>query len=974
MKKALCIILSGVLGTILCLITHDSSALAGEVSEAVKFRSWIDEMKQRDRGPFTRLRWFCKDGSILAPQPYACSDHGGGVQHGEWSKRTKTMRQKGYFIATLLADKDKALMKGPEQADPLRQLLIEKYLMSVDDGWIMRKARYYRGAFQSEDEIRGARDILLQLVRSEDWLKRGYRTLFMAVQILPHGIDTPSVLKMRQMAADLSADDKGFMRLRNKIHSAPDASDAMAVREYAAGLPEDKAKKFLRLADLIDEIYARPPLNLPISRLSKRVRKMPNMSRSLRDMSARLISTNDPEILFETIANTMMVLRDQLANVPKAGIRLDVLDTSVLLEAEHFDLGRELMKHLDQATRSQRLQWLRSNLKATYGTGLLSRRQLDAMLKALDKLDVEEISLKEYRRQINYLSRVPGWADTNLRTEFEYSWKKMVEIEPLAELFIQDQLRGSPLLFHVEVLDSLIRDANHLAGIRSEIFGEELAGGLRSLNPGIARGTLYLLQGGQVSKFDPQGIYLLSETVASLPPVAGIITKGEGNPLSHVQLLARNLGIPNVSIDETLIKKLKPYKNKKVILAVSHDGVVRLFEDDSRYDYLFNKKSEETEVIIEPDLEKLDLDDLTFRTLDDLRATDSGVTVGPKAAKLGELRHHFPDSVANGIVIPFGSFRQLLQQPMPGAGKSVFYWMVDQYESMASLPEDSPKRKKAEQFFRKKLTKWINNANPGKSFKLRLKKQMNKVFGKDGSYGVFVRSDTNVEDLPNFTGAGLNLTVPNVVGYMNILRAIAKVWSSPFSKRAFDWRQSHMKHPEHVYPAVLLMQSVPVEKSGVLVTRDIDTGEQGWLSIAVNEGVGGAVDGQAAETIKVDARTGEVILMAQASAKTKKILAKSGGIREVPVSGRDTILFPGEIKQLIELAAHIPEKFPGMVDEEGNPLPADIEFGFLKGKLQLFQIRPFLESKRARSNEYLIEMDKAVSHTDNVQVELNKVP
>ena len=51
-----------------------------------------------------------------------------------------------------------------------------------------------------------------------------------------------------------------------------------------------------------------------------------------------------------------------------------------------------------------------------------------------------------------------------------------------------------------------------------------------------------------------------------------------------------------------------------------------------------------------------------------------------------------------------------------------------------------------------------------------------------------------------------------------------------------------MDKPEHVYPAVLLMLSVDADKSGVLVTQDIDTGSPQWLSVAVNEGVGGAVD------------------------------------------------------------------------------------------------------------------------------------
>ena len=53
----------------------------------------------------------------------------------------------------------------------------------------------------------------------------------------------------------------------------------------------------------------------------------------------------------------------------------------------------------------------------------------------------------------------------------------------------------------------------------------------------------------RLEDFLSDGIYVVPETVADLPPLAGILTAGPGNPLSHVQLLARNLGIPNVAVD-----------------------------------------------------------------------------------------------------------------------------------------------------------------------------------------------------------------------------------------------------------------------------------------------------------------------------------------------------------------------------------------------------------------------------------------
>jgi phosphoenolpyruvate synthase/pyruvate phosphate dikinase len=276
--------------------------------------------------------------------------------------------------------------------------------------------------------------------------------------------------------------------------------------------------------------------------------------------------------------------------------------------------------------------------------------------------------------------------------------------------------------------------------------------------------------------------------------------------------------------------------------------------------------------------------------------------------------------------------------------------------------------------FRKTVHDWILHTDPGPEFRSALRQRLQKRFGADGSYGVFVRSDTNVEDEPGFSGAGLNLTVPNVVGFDNIVSAIQQVWASPFSARAFAWRRTAMAASVHVYPAILLLKSVNVEKSGVLVTKDIDSGNRDWLSVAVNEGVGGAVSGQAAESLRINRRTGEVRLMAEASAPFRQQLNPGGGMIKLRASGDDQILQPDEIRKLVAFADSLPHRFPPIVDAQGRPVPADVEFGFLEGKLWLFQIRPFLESASTRADAYLRSMDSARRTRADEVVLLDAVP
>jgi hypothetical protein len=77
-------------------------------------RSWIEDMKNSERGPFRSIRWFCKDSAVLPPEPYACADHGGGSQHGEWTDRVKQLRAAGYAVANIYADLDVAVFTADE--------------------------------------------------------------------------------------------------------------------------------------------------------------------------------------------------------------------------------------------------------------------------------------------------------------------------------------------------------------------------------------------------------------------------------------------------------------------------------------------------------------------------------------------------------------------------------------------------------------------------------------------------------------------------------------------------------------------------------------------------------------------------------------------------------------------------------------------------------------------------------------------
>ena len=99
-----------------------------------------------------------------------------------------------------------------------------------------------------------------------------------------------------------------------------------------------------------------------------------------------------------------------------------------------------------------------------------------------------------------------------------------------------------------------------------------------------------------------------------------------------------------------------------------------------------------------------------------------------------------------------------------------------------------------------------------------------------------------------------------------------------------------------------------------------------------------------------------------------------GGLELLASTGSDTVLQPAEIAQVIDFSKHLPDKFASITDDEGNPAPADVEFGFVDGDLRLFQLRPFLDSKMARGISYLQQMDSRLKNTHTIEVDMKGVP
>jgi len=361
------------------------------------------------------------------------------------------------------------------------------------------------------------------------------------------------------------------------------------------------------------------------------------------------------------------------------------------------------------------------------------------------------------------------------------------------------------------------------------------------------------------------------------------------------------------------------------------------------------------------DKARLNVTDSAPMSLDLVRRKDSGIRSGPKAAYLGELKHLFPRNVARGVVVPFGAYYENYRtarvivpdslkragiavdgEPLPGFAARTYGEFFDKL-----IPAGTPEAKLAAwiqprlEIIRHTIEQTPLSDALASAIRDQLDAQGLLVAGdKTQTVGVFVRSDTNVEDQDNFNGAGLNLTLFNLKSLDDVYAGLRKVWASPFTYRSFSWRQTLIDEPLWVLPSVVILESVPSEKSGVLVTADIDTGDQSKMLIATSEGVGGAVDGTPAETLLWTGVDTE--LVTQFKSHYRRLLKREGGSEIVPATGSDYVLASREIADLTAAAIKIKEALEPARDPAGLPRAWDIEFGFAGGKLWLFQVRPFI--------------------------------
>ncbi len=939
---------------------------------AQELQKYIQEFKKDIRGPYKDIRWFCTDGSIRQPKDPCPDQIGPGVQHARYKDVVEEIAKKNkIYLGQILAYSKPADFWDPQSNfSPLKQYQLDKYLRSVDQGWINTKGRYYRGSIQAEDETAWGLAFFKGVLASDKNLQQHFFVIRNAMRDVPYQEDENLAQQMRSQSKVISDLYPAFMDLRVKIHSQPQSGDIQDVTRFIESnkgkLSPELNTQFSTLLKTMNAFFK--PTDL--QKLTKGLSAIgnPELKAQISGFTDSSTEAKNAATLVQEGAELMWSIRQNILSEKDPKTRLQLMDLSLKLE----DIIFKNETDWNPTDVRGQLQKICSLGMASAAAGYMEIYEWEQVVSDLTNFEKTSLTLEELTYTLGRARSAVEWSTSMFKAQFDEVVGLYAPFEPLANSFIDDKIRGSLVL----QLGKAVGDLGNFIATESALINKVMdisnQSAVRGLNPGYAFGELVVVE-NMVDDLEVSSdkIYIFQKPPSDLKPIAGIATVAEGNLVSHVQLLARNLGIPNAALSDENLKELKKYNGTRVFYAVSNKGSVLLKpekEMSADEKALFTKKERKDEKIAVP-VEEIRLDIVKVLNMREVDASNSGKLCGPKAANLGQLKKMFPEDVVEGLVIPFGIFKEHMDQDMPGNAGSYWKYLSTMFADAEDMRSSGKEEQEVEKFQLEKLELLrtaIKSMSLKESFIDDLENNFNGVFGKAlGDIPVFLRSDTNMEDLKDFTGAGLNLTIFNTLDKGKILQGIKDVWASPYTERSFKWRQKYLLNPENVYPSILVIPSVDVDYSGVMITKGINMGTEKDLTVAFSRGAGGAVDGQAAETHLITAQGS--LLLAPARDLYYNRLPTTGGTSREIATLEDPILNKGNIRQLRDFAITLRDILPKATKSDYKGA-YDVELGFKDNKLWLFQIRPFVENKKAMGSAYLESITPKIQNDKKIQL------
>jgi hypothetical protein len=445
-----------------------------------------------------------------------------------------------------------------------------------------------------------------------------------------------------------------------------------------------------------------------------------------------------------------------------------------------------------------------------------------------------------------------------------------------------------------------------------------------ALNTGEAVGRIHIIDKlDDTVEIGDNEILVLKELPLNLPPVRGIIVAKPSTPLSHINILAKGWGIPNVYIKDAdkLFKEYDTYVYK-LSANLTNYKLTRATPKDIEVDFISPGEQ----------IPPVNLNTKTLTGLKQMRKKDS-VSFGSKSSNLGEmLNSRIPNIIVpDGFTVPFYWYDKFMKDN--GFDKII----VENIDNNDFVHNPRVRRQKLEE-----LRSAIQNGKFDESLKAAI---VQKWKTQLGGRGVYDRSSSNSEDLPNFSGAGLYSSVPNVKEADKLIEAVKKVWASLWKFEAYEARVRNYVSQTDVYMSALIQVGVDMDRGGVMITKDPFDDENKnsvYMSAVCGHNSNVVNNDGIPEQILFNPKSNSVIVMTLSDQKNSLVFDEKGDLKETP----DKCANPQTKRVLTDLQARALAKTALTIKRVfGNKKEQDIEWGIMNGRIYIVQARPYIENK-----------------------------
>jgi hypothetical protein len=440
------------------------------------------------------------------------------------------------------------------------------------------------------------------------------------------------------------------------------------------------------------------------------------------------------------------------------------------------------------------------------------------------------------------------------------------------------------------------------------------------LTNGTAFGTLRIVHGAlDLASVRPDEVLVLERLPDEIPVVAGVVSAELQAPLGHIAVLCATRETPNMALRTALSDpSITALEGQLVALSVAPQewSIRSASRDEAEAAWASRRPSA-------PLVPQLDASEAHLRPLRELRLSDAN-TVGAKAAQLGEAASLEGVSTPGGFAIPFHHYLAHLDRtaitPTIAPMMHAETFRTEGHARDAALAD---------------LRSRIEAAAVDPSLIREIARRIQST-ARDARW--ILRSSTNAEDLPGFTGAGLyrSIIVPAHATDDQIATALRQVWSSVWLLGAFEEREWYRVQHDRVAMAVLAEPFVDgAAVNGVAITANpFFEGRPGYFINA--QALGGSVTGATGDEVPE-----QHLIYTYMDTPELELLSRSSRSEGTQLLSELDLLHLDDV--LTVLHQHFPARWARGADEASGANACDVEFlvAGAERRIVILQVRPY---------------------------------